>query len=190
MRIKRVQSVGGVPHQDVVLDGHAIHRLPDDDPGPAVGRHDVVVHAHATHGVVAGDLQAVGGVGGEDVVRHQLVLAAQVESVVAVAARPPVVVHVVADVVVGRGGLARVDAVLAIGRVACAPVVVDMVRDQPVAVAVDRDAPRPAVADLEALERLLGAVQVHDLRSITGVLPVEDRPPPGLGLEHDRHGLA
>ena len=55
----------GILIDDVVIDIDAIERLPEDDAVSAVIGHDVVVNFHIGDGGVTGDLNAVGGVGGE-----------------------------------------------------------------------------------------------------------------------------
>src|SRR5258706_401768 len=114
VRVVGVDPKKGVFVKDVVFDVHPAQRHPQDDAFGAVIRHHVVVHLHAGHGGVAGDLQTAAGIANGHVVEDDLVVAAQIQPVVEIAARTPVVVNVVGHVRIIGVALVGIDAVPAV----------------------------------------------------------------------------
>src|SRR5262245_30009590 len=82
MGIIGADAVMAVLVEDVVPDVDAVEGLPDDDAVGAVVGHDVVVDFHIGNGVIARDLETIAGVGEENIIEDDLVLAAEIESMV------------------------------------------------------------------------------------------------------------
>src|SRR5262249_34973940 len=91
--------------EDVVFDINSIEGLPEDDSASAIVGHHVVVDFHVGNSGIAGYLKTVAGVGEEDIVEDYLVIAAEVESVVQVAAGASIVMNVVGAVDIAAGAV-------------------------------------------------------------------------------------
>ena len=78
MGIPGTDGVMAVLVEDVVLDVDAAEGLPKDDTVAAVVGHDVVVNFQIGNSSVTGDLNAVCGIGEEDVIEDNFVFTAKV----------------------------------------------------------------------------------------------------------------
>src|SRR5580765_483653 len=115
MGLPGVDPVTAVLVNDIVLDIHSAQRLPEENPAGGIKRHHVVVNFHVAHRGIAGDLQASGRIADQHVIEHDLVVAAQIQSMIQIAARASVVVNVVGFVAVIVGTLVGIGTVFAVG---------------------------------------------------------------------------
>src|SRR5882762_4198053 len=174
---------------NVVLDIHPAQGHPQDDATGAVPGHHVVIDLHIADRGIARDLQPTGGVGVHDIIQDDLVFAAQIQTVVQIAARAPVVVYPVAAINIAAGVRVRINAVPAIGAAAGrVAIMVDMVVEDLVAIAIHGEAAQGGIADFKSIDDVVTAVNIEPLIAVGGVLPVNDRSVQDLRLQHDGTG--
>ena len=177
--------------QDIVLDIHPAQGLPQDDSTGAVPRNHVVVNFHVAHRGVARNLQAGGDVAHQDVVQHRLVGPAQIQPVIQIAARPPVVVNVVGQIDIIASALIGIDPVPAIGAAAGGiAVVMDFVVEDLIAIAMNGDPPVGSAPDFKSINHIVTAVQIDAFIAIRRVLAIDHRPALDFRSQHDGTGRA
>ena len=173
----------------VVLNIDSTEGLPENDTVGAVQGHNVVVNFHIGDGGVTGDLNAVGGIGEENVIDDQFVLAAKVQSVIEVATGAPVMVNEIGAVNVAAGGLVVKNAVLALsaggGGIS---VVVDVAIEDLVVAGPNGDATFGSVFDFKAVDDVVAAIDVDTDVAIGSVLSVNDSAAFNFGLEGNGSG--
>jgi len=161
--------------EDVVLDINSVERLPEDEAVPAVHGHDVVVNFEIGDGGIAGDLNSMGGIGKQDVVDDELVFAANVQSVVEVAAGASVVMNEVCAVDVAAGRFIRIDAILSLSAgTGGVSVVMDVAVKDLVVVGPDGDTTFGAVLHFEPVDDVIATVDIEADVAIGGVLAIND----------------